>query len=65
MSLCPNCKEKINYVVKEIRRPPAANCNQWNEEQDKTHKSWSCSNCGFHGSQTTYHKNRRKKKLTK
>jgi len=67
MSLCPHCKEKLELLVKEIKRPPKANTNRWNEEQYKTERSWSCSNCGFHGSQTTYHKNIRKgrKKINK
>jgi hypothetical protein len=66
MSLCPNCKEKLEVLVKGLKRPAKANTNRWNEEQDKTKRSWSCLNCGFHGSQTTYHKNIRKRiKLNK
>lgn len=67
MSLCPNCKEKLELLVKELKKTTSPNSHTWNEEQDKTKRSWSCSNCGFYGSQTTYHKNIRKgrKKINK
>jgi len=64
MSLCPNCKEKLELLVKELKKTTSPNSHTWNEEQDKTKRIWSCSNCGFFGSHTTY-KNRRNRRRIK